>query len=194
MDWLMVGKAFILGGIICVIGQILIDKTKLTPARILVTYVTVGAILGGLGWYKYLIDWGGCGASVPLTGFGNLLSKGAIDEIKSSGLVGAFTGGTKAAAGRNCCCCFFWIYCFFSFKTENKETVELEETASRLLLKLLFSQENHRLVSLTFQAWKLGFGLLLRSAPPTRASLAGGCAERLTYGYFFGLVYREIFL
>ena len=107
MDWMMVLKAFILGGILCIIGQILIDKTKLTPARILVAYVTVGAILGGLGWYKYLIDWGGCGATVPLTGFGNLLSKGAIEEVKSSGLIGAFTGGTKAAAGGIAAAIFF---------------------------------------------------------------------------------------
>ena len=103
----MVLKAFILGGIICIIGQILIDKTKLTPARILVTYVTVGAILGGLGWYKYLINWGGCGATVPLTGFGNLLSKGAIEELKSMGLLGAFTGGIKATAGGIAAAIFF---------------------------------------------------------------------------------------
>ena len=107
MDWMMVLKAFILGGIICIIGQILIDKTKLTPARILVTYVTVGAILGGLGWYKYLIDWGGCGATVPLTGFGNTLSKGAIQELKSTGILGAFTGGIKAAAGGIAAAVFF---------------------------------------------------------------------------------------
>lgn len=107
MDWTMVVKAFILGGLICVIGQILIDKTKLTPARILVAYVTAGAILGGLGIYKYLIDWGGCGATVPLTGFGNLLAKGAIEEVKSAGFVGAFTGGTKAAAGGIAAAIFF---------------------------------------------------------------------------------------
>lgn len=107
MDWTMIGKAFILGGILCIIGQILIDKTKLTPARILVAYVTIGAILGGLGWYKYLIDWAGCGATVPLTGFGNLLSKGAIEEVKNSGLVGAFIGGTKAAAGGIAAAVFF---------------------------------------------------------------------------------------
>ncbi len=107
MNWMMVFKAFILGGIICIIGQILIDKTKLTPARILVTYVTVGAILGGLGWYKYLINWGGCGATVPLTGFGNLLSKGAIEEVKNAGLIGAFLGGTKAAAGGIAAAVFF---------------------------------------------------------------------------------------
>lgn len=107
MDWMMVLKAFVLGGIICIIGQILIDKTKLTPARILVAYVTVGAILGGLGWYKYLVSWGGCGATVPLTGFGNLLSKGAIEEVKNAGLIGAFVGGTKAAAGGIAAAVFF---------------------------------------------------------------------------------------
>ncbi len=107
MDWFMIIKAFIIGGIICVIGQILIDKTKLTPARILVAFVTTGAILGGLGWYKYLIDFAGCGATVPLTGFGNLLSKGTITEIQSTGLIGAFTGGTKAAAGGIASAIFF---------------------------------------------------------------------------------------
>lgn len=103
----MILKAFIVGGIICIIGQILIDKTKLTPARILVSFVTTGAILGGLGWYQYLINFAGCGATVPLTGFGNLLSKGAISEIQSSGLIGAFTGGTKAAAGGIATAIFF---------------------------------------------------------------------------------------
>lgn len=99
MDWLMILKAFIIGGVICIIGQILIDKTKLTPARILVAYVTIGTILGGLGWYKYLVDFAGCGATVPLTGFGNLLAKGVISEVQSNGFIGAFTGGIKAAAG-----------------------------------------------------------------------------------------------
>ena len=107
MDWFMVLKAFIIGGLICIIGQILIDKTKLTPARILVAFVTTGAILGGLGWYKYLIDFAGCGATVPLTGFGNLFAKGTIEEIKTTGLIGAFTGGTKAAAGGIASAIFF---------------------------------------------------------------------------------------
>ena len=84
MDWYMIFKAFLVGGMICVIGQILIDKTKLTPARILVFYVSLGAILGGLGIYKKIVDYAGCGATVPLTGFGNLLSKGTISEIKNS--------------------------------------------------------------------------------------------------------------
>lgn len=104
---MMIFKAFLVGGIICIIGQILIDKTKLTPARILVAYVTLGAILGGLGIYKYLIDFAGCGATVPLTGFGNLLSKGVISEISSSGVIGAFTGGIKAASGGIAAAIFF---------------------------------------------------------------------------------------
>lgn len=107
MDWYMVLKAFITGGIICIIGQILIDKTKLTPARILVTFVTLGVILGGLGWYKYLIDFAGCGATVPLTGFGSLLAKGTISEVQTTGLIGAFTGGIKSAAGGISAAIFF---------------------------------------------------------------------------------------
>ena len=83
-------KCFVVGGIICIIGQLLIDKTKLTPARILVIYVTAGAILGGLGIYKYIIEFAGAGATVPLTGFGANLAKGAIQEVQSSGLLGAF--------------------------------------------------------------------------------------------------------
>lgn len=107
IDWMMLLKAFCVGGVICVIGQILIDKTKLTPARILVAYVTLGAILGGLGIYKYLIDFAGCGATVPLTGFGNLLSKGVISEVSTNGVIGAFTGGIKAAAGGIAAAIFF---------------------------------------------------------------------------------------
>ena len=107
INYFMLLKAFITGGIICLIGQILIDKTKLTPARILVIYVTAGCILGGLGIYQKLVDFAGCGATVPLTGFGNLLAKGAIDEVKLSGIVGAFTGGVKAAAGGISAAVFF---------------------------------------------------------------------------------------
>lgn len=107
VDWMMVLKAFVTGGILCIIAQILIDKTKLTPARILVAYVTIGAILGGLGWYKYLVDFAGCGATVPLTGFGNLLSTGAIDAIKENGFLGAFTGGTTAASAGIAAAVFF---------------------------------------------------------------------------------------
>lgn len=107
IDWMQLLRCFVTGGIICIIGQILIDKTKLTPARILVTFVTVGAILGGLGIYKYLIDFAGCGATVPLTGFGANLAKGAIEAVKEDGILGAFTGGVKASAGGIAAAIFF---------------------------------------------------------------------------------------
>lgn len=103
----MLLKCFVTGGIICIIGQILIDKTKLTPAKILVIFVTTGAILGGLGLYQYLVDFAGTGATVPLTGFGYNLAKGAIEGVKSSGLIGAFTGGIKAASGGIAAAIFF---------------------------------------------------------------------------------------
>lgn len=107
IDWLGLLRCFIVGGIICIIGQIFIDKTKLTPARILVIFVTVGAILGGLGIYQHLIDFAGAGATVPLTGFGANLAKGAIQEVKNSGLLGAFIGGVKASAGGIAAAVFF---------------------------------------------------------------------------------------
>ena len=106
-NWMMLFRCFVTGGIICIIGQILIDKTKLTPARILVIFVTTGAILGGLGIYQHLVDFAGAGATVPLTGFGYNLAKGAIEGVKESGLVGAFTGGVKAAAGGIAAAVFF---------------------------------------------------------------------------------------
>ena len=84
IDWFLMLKSFVVGGILCIIGQILIDKTKLTPARILVIFVTTGAILGGLGIYQYLVDFAGAGATVPLTGFGYNLAKGAIKGVKES--------------------------------------------------------------------------------------------------------------
>lgn len=90
---------FVIGGLICVIGQILIDKTKLTSARILVLFVTVGAILTGLNLYQYLVDLGGAGATVPLTGFGYSLAKGTIKAVEEKGILGIFTGGITATAG-----------------------------------------------------------------------------------------------
>lgn len=107
IDWMTMLNCFIVGGILCIIGQILIDKTKLTPARILVIYVTVGAILGGIGIYQKLIDFAGCGATVPLTGFGANLAKGAIEAVKEQGLLGAFIGGVKACAGGIAAAVFF---------------------------------------------------------------------------------------
>ena len=106
-EWSTLIKSFIIGGLICVIGQILIDKTKLTSARILVAFVTAGVILGGLGIYKYLVDFAGAGATVPLTGFGYNLAKGAIEGVKTSGILGAFTGGIKNAAGGIAAAIFF---------------------------------------------------------------------------------------
>ena len=104
IDWMLLLRCFIVGGLICVIGQILIDKTKLTSARILVLFVTIGAILGGLGIYKYLIDFAGAGATVPL---GANLAKGAIQEVQNIGLLGAFVGGVKASAGGIAAAIFF---------------------------------------------------------------------------------------
>ena len=106
-DWTILLKCFVTGGIICIIGQILIDKTKLTPAKILVMFVTIGTILGGLGIYKYLVDFAGAGATVPLTGFGYNLAKGAIEAVKQNGLVGAFIGGVRASAGGIAAAVFF---------------------------------------------------------------------------------------
>lgn len=92
-------KAFLVGGAFCLIGQLLIDFTKLTPARILVAYVVSGVILGAIGWYKPLIDFAGAGATVPLTGFGYLLSKGVFQAVSEDGLLGALTGGLQTTAG-----------------------------------------------------------------------------------------------
>ena len=92
-------KAFLVGGILCLIGQILIDKTKLTPARILVSYVVAGVILGAIGMYGKLVEFAGAGASVPLTGFGYILAKGVKEAVETDGLLGVFTGGLKSAAG-----------------------------------------------------------------------------------------------
>lgn len=92
-------KAFVAGGFLCLIGQILIDKTKLTPARILVAYVVAGVVLGGLQLYPKFVDFAGAGATVPLTGFGNTLAKGVREAVDKDGFLGVFTGGLKAAAG-----------------------------------------------------------------------------------------------
>ena len=92
-------KAFVAGGFLCLAGQILIDKTKLTPARILVAYVVAGVVLGGLQLYPKFVDFAGAGATVPLTGFGNTLAKGVREAVDKEGFLGIFTGGLKAAAG-----------------------------------------------------------------------------------------------
>ena len=92
-------KAFLFGGCLCLVGQILIDKTKLTPARILVSYVVIGVLLGGIGLYKPFADWAGAGATVPLTGFGYSLAKGVREAVDQHGFLGILTGGLKAASG-----------------------------------------------------------------------------------------------
>lgn len=92
-------KAFLVGGLFCLIGQILIDKTKLSPARILVSYVVFGVLLGGIGIYEPLVEFAGAGATVPLTGFGYNLAKGVKEAISQDGFLGIFTGGLKATAG-----------------------------------------------------------------------------------------------
>ena len=96
---MMYGKAFLVGGAFCAVGQVLIDYTKLTPARILVGYVVAGVVLGGLGWYQPILDFAGAGASVPLTGFGSNLAKGVKEAVDKDGFLGIFTGGLKVAAG-----------------------------------------------------------------------------------------------
>lgn len=99
MDWMMIVKAFLVGGGICVVGQLLIDYTKLTPARILVGYVVAGVVLTAIGVYQPLVEFAGGGATVPLTGFGYCLAEGVREAVDKDGLVGAITGGLTATAG-----------------------------------------------------------------------------------------------
>ena len=119
MLWMLV-KAFVVGGVICMIGEVLILKTQLTSARILVGYVTAGVILGALGLYKPLIDFAGAGATVPLTGFGYTLAHGAMEAVKDEGLFGAFTGGVKAGAGGIAAAVFFGYLAALIFKPKMK--------------------------------------------------------------------------
>lgn len=117
MDYL---KAFLVGGCFCLIGQLLIDKTTLTPARILVCYVVVGVVLGALGLYQPIIDFAGAGASVPLTGFGALLAKGVKEAIHENGFLGIFTGGLRASAGGITAAIFAGLLASFLFKAKDK--------------------------------------------------------------------------
>ena len=117
MDYI---KAFLVGGVLCLIGQILIDKTKLTPARILVSYVVAGVILGAVGLYPKLIKFAGAGASVPLTGFGSLLAKGVKEAIEKDGFLGIFTGGLKAASGGITAAIVAGLAASFLFKPKDK--------------------------------------------------------------------------
>lgn len=113
-------KAFLVGGSLCLAGQILIDRTKLTPARILVCYVVLGVFLGAVGIYKPLAEFAGAGASVPLTGFGYTLANGVREEIIKSGFLGIFTGGLKATAGGITAAVFFGLIMSLFFKAKDK--------------------------------------------------------------------------
>lgn len=113
-------KAFLVGGLLCLIGQILIDKTKLTPARILVSYVVAGVFLGAIGVYGPLADFAGAGATVPLTGFGNTLAKGVKEAVDQDGFLGIFTGGLKASAGGITAAILAGLLASFLFKAKDK--------------------------------------------------------------------------
>lgn len=117
MDYL---KAFFVGGFLCLVGQLLIDKTKLTPARILVSYVVIGVFLGAIGVYQPFADWGGAGATVPLTGFGNTLAKGVKESVQQDGFLGIFTGGLKASAGGITVAIIAGLSASFLFKAKDK--------------------------------------------------------------------------
>ncbi len=117
MDYI---KAFAVGGMLCVIGQLLIDCTRLTPARILTSYVVAGVVLGALGIYQPFADFALAGASVPLTGFGNALAKGVREAVAESGVLGAFTGGLTACAGGICAAVFFALIMALLFRPRDK--------------------------------------------------------------------------
>lgn len=112
--------AFVIGGLFCIIGQILIDKTRLTPARILVGYVVAGVILAGTGIYKSIVDFAGAGATVPLTGFGYSLANGVKEAIDESGFIGILTGGLKATAGGIATAVAAGLLVSFLFKAKDK--------------------------------------------------------------------------
>jgi len=113
--------AFLIGGAICIIGQILIDKTKLTPARILVLFVVLGCILSAIGLYEKLVDFAGAGATVPLPGFGHALARGVIKEVDESGFLGIFTGGLKATAAGIAAAVVFSFLAAIFFNPREKE-------------------------------------------------------------------------
>lgn len=113
--------AFVIGGLLCVIGQLLIDDTKLTPARILVGYVVAGVTLGGLGVYPHLVELAGAGATVPLSGFGNLLAHGIREQVDANGLLGVLTGGLQAASGGITAALLFGLLAAVLFRTPARE-------------------------------------------------------------------------
>lgn len=113
-------QAFLCGGVLCAVGQLLIDKTQLTPARILTGYVVAGVLLQAVGVYQAVADWGGAGATVPLTGFGYALAKGVEKAVAQQGLLGAFTGGLTAASGGIAAAVVFGVVMAALFKPRNK--------------------------------------------------------------------------
>lgn len=117
MDYLW---AFIIGGLFCAVGEVLIDYTKLTPARILVTYVVAGVVIGALGWYDPLVEFAGAGATVPLTGFGNVLADGVREAVDLHGFSGIFTGGLAAAAAGITSAIIFGLLMALIFKSKAK--------------------------------------------------------------------------
>ena len=119
--WLDYLKAFLTGGAICTAGQILIDRTALTPARILTGFVVLGVLLGALGVYEPFLQWAGAGASVPLTGFGNTLAKGVKKAVEERGLLGSFTGGLSASSGGIAAAVFFGYLAAIIFKPREKK-------------------------------------------------------------------------
>ena len=114
------GKAFLVGGAICAVGQVLLDFTKITPARILWIFVVSGVFLGAVGLYQPLVEFAGSGASVPLTGFGNLLAQGVKEAVSKNGFIGIFTGGFSSAAGGIAAAVFFGVLAAMCFKPHDK--------------------------------------------------------------------------
>lgn len=112
--------AFVIGGLFCAVGEVLIDYTKLTPARILTAYVVAGVVLGALGWYQPIVDFAGAGASVPLTGFGNVLVQGVQKAVDEKGFLGVFTGGLTGAAGGITAAMIFALIVACCFKSKEK--------------------------------------------------------------------------
>ncbi len=120
MDWLMLLKTFVVGGLICVVGQLLIDYTSMTPARILVLFVTMGVVLTAIGLYEPLVNFAGSGATVPLTGFGYTLAEGVKEAVAEKGLLGALMGGLTSTAGGISAAILFGYICALVAKSGDK--------------------------------------------------------------------------
>ncbi len=118
---MMLLKAFLVGGLLCMLGQILVDRTRLTPARILSSYVVAGVVLSALGLYQPLVDFAGAGAAVPLTGFGHLLAKGVREAVRADGFLGALTGGLTASAAGITAAVFAALLCAILFRAKAKK-------------------------------------------------------------------------